>query len=223
MNVRQNERRWHYDWVKKLFSILSCLLLIGCGEKKESGISTAEATDSSVDSQAAGNRTEESSADIAKAPPAELPVIELPSEESSDTPKSLSDADVERLVKEAVDSDSLEERDGLFYQNNEPFSGWVKSRYDSGQVQGLGHLIDGKPDGLQTGRYENGQKMREGTFKSGNPDGLWAMWHENGQKLAEGTYKDGEEVSAKYWNRNGEEVKTWEEATEVEAREEDEE
>tara|TARA_Y100000766_G_C18676794_1_gene492747 strand:+ start:94 stop:663 length:570 start_codon:yes stop_codon:yes gene_type:complete len=32
MNAPQNERTWHYDWVKKLFSILSCLLLIGCGK-----------------------------------------------------------------------------------------------------------------------------------------------------------------------------------------------
>jgi len=37
-------------------------------------------------------------------------------------------------------------------------------------------------------------------------------WHENGQKQAEATYKDGEEVSAKYWNRKGEEVETEEEA-----------
>ena len=33
-------------------------------------------------------------------------------EPSGDTPKSMSDADVERLLKEAVDLGSLEERDG---------------------------------------------------------------------------------------------------------------
>jgi hypothetical protein len=38
------------------------------------------------------------------------------------------------------------------------------------------------------------------------------MWHGNGQKKAEVTIKDGKELSAKYWNRKGEEVETREEA-----------
>ena len=42
------------------------------------------------------------------------------------------DADVERLLKEAVDAESLEERDGLFYLNDELYSGWIKEMYDSG-------------------------------------------------------------------------------------------
>jgi antitoxin component YwqK of YwqJK toxin-antitoxin module len=86
--------------------------------------------------------------------------------------------------------------------------------YDSGQVQALGQLKDGKPDGLVTGWHENGQKAAEQAYKDGKKDGLWAMWHENGQKGVERTFKDGEEVSAKYWNSKGEEVETEEEANE---------
>ena len=112
-------------------------------------------------------------------------------EKSSDSVTlPLSDADVERLVKEAVDIESLEERDDLFYQNNEPFSGWVKKMYDSGQVWGLGRHKDGKPDGLTISFYENGQKKDETTFKDGKEDGLRTKWHENGQKEHEGIYKD---------------------------------
>ena len=122
------------------------------------------------------------------------------------------DTDVERLLKEAVDMESLEERDDLAYQNNEPFSGWGKMMYDSGQVRGLVQLKDGKHDGLQTYWYKNGQKKDERTFKDGKLDGLMTKWHENGQKKSEGIYKDGEEVSAKYWNSKGEEVETIEEA-----------
>ena len=94
---------------------------------------------------------------------------ESASEEPSDTPKSLSDADVERLVKEAVDYDSIEERDGLYYQTNEsePFSGWAKSMYDSGQVQALAQFKDGKQDGLFTEWDEYGQKMAEAIHKDG--------------------------------------------------------
>ncbi len=106
----------------------------------------------------------------------------------SETPNSLSDADVERLLKEAVDHESLEERGDFLYQNDEPYSGWVKSVADSGQVMGLGQCKDGKPDGLSM------------------------AWHENGQKIAETTFKDGEEVSGKYWNSKGEEVETYQEA-----------
>ena len=138
---------------------------------------------------------------------------EAASEEPSDTPNSLSDADVERLVKEAVDFDSLEERDGLYYHNNEPYSRWTKKMYDSGQVQGLGQLKDGKRHGHMTAWHENGQKMHEGTYKDGKEDGRATMWHENGQKQAEATFKDGEEVSGKYWNSKGEEVETYQKSS----------
>ena len=200
--------------MKKLILLLGAFALSGCGDRKESGVDAVEAADSSADSQAAGNQTEESSADTAKPPPVELPVIELPSEESSNTPKSLSDADVERLLKEAVDMESLEERDGLTYHDKKPYSGWAKMIHDSGQVQGLGQFKDGKPDGLLTAWAENGQRVLEATYKDGMQDGPFTGWHENGQKQAETTWKDGEPVSAKFWNSKGEEVDTSEEAFE---------
>ena len=151
---------------------------------------------------------------------------------ASEAPKSLSAADVERLLKEAVDFESLEERDGLIYQDNKPYSGWAKTMSDSEYGKGLTQFKDGKISGLYTTWYENGQKKDELTYKDGQLDGLWTRWyengqksseetykdgksdgphtswHENGQKAAEGTSKDGEEVSGKYWNSKGEEVET---------------
>ena len=110
---------------------------------------------------------------------------ESASEEPSGTQESLSDADIERLLKEAVE---LEVRGRLFYLNDEPFSGWAKEMYDSGQAEGL----------MQ--------------FKDGKPDGLAIFWRENGQKKGGGFYKDGELISGKFWNSKGEEVETEEEA-----------
>jgi len=208
--------------MKKLVLLFAALLVVGCGEK-----SSSEGSESASESA-------EPSDDTAEQNPAGTPVAESPSEEASDTPNSLSDADVERLLKEAVDFDSLEERDDLHYQVNEsePYSGWAKEMYDSGQVEMLSQFKDGKPDNLFTswhengqkadeftfkdGKpdgpitrwYENGQKEAEGTFKDGKPDGPSTEWHENGQKKSEVTYKDGEKVSAKYWNSKGEEVET---------------
>ena len=157
--------------MKKLVLLVTVMLVASCGEK-----SSSEGSESASESA-------EPSADTAKPPPAETPVAESPSGEPSESPNSLSDADVERLLKEAVEGDSIEERDGLYFQTNEsePHSGWTKKMYDSGQVQALARFKDGKMDGLVT------------------------LWHENGQKLGEATLKDGEEVSAKYWNSKGEE------------------
>ena len=152
--------------------------------------------------------------------------------------KSLSDATLEELLQKAVDEDKIQERNGLFYKVNEsePYSGWVKGMYDSGQAAELAQFKDGKRYGTVRSWHENGQKMGEGTFKDGEmdgfwttwhengqketegimkddkPDGLMTKWHENGQKMGEGTFKDGELLSAKYWNSKGEEVETEEES-----------
>ena len=223
--------------LKKLVQLFAVLLVAGCGEK-----SSSEGSDSA-------GASAEPPADTAKQNPAGSPVADSPSESatppsedvkpSADSPKPLiSDADAERLLKEAVDMESLEERDGLSYLNNEPYSGWAKTMSDSGYGKGLTQFKDGKISGLYTTWYENGQKKDELTYKDGQLDGLWTRWyengqksseetykdgksdgphtswHENGQKAAEGTSKDGEEVSGKYWNSKGEEVETAAEAFE---------
>ena len=178
--------------LKKLVPFFAALLLAGCGEK-----SSSEGSDSA-------GASAEPPADAAKKAPTDSP--------GKEPNPLLSDADIERLLKEAVDSESLPERDGLIYQDNKPYSGWGKEMYDSGQASRLAEIKDGRPHGLIIEWYENGQKSGEGTFKDGKPDGLVIEWHENGQKAVEGTYKDGEQVSAKYWNSKGEEVETEEEA-----------
>jgi len=144
--------------------------------------------------------------------------------------KSLSDSAIEKALEEAVELDSLQERNDLLYQVNksEPYSGWVKEMYDSGQVQVLTQYKDGKEHGLVTewhpngqkkfqsvakdgkaqGSYtewhENGNKSSEGTYKDGKPDGLLTFWHENGQKKGEGTFKDGK-IDGLFteWHPNG--------------------
>ena len=201
--------------MKKILSLFSCLLLIGCGEK-----SSSEGSESA----------------------SEKPTT------PSVTPNSLNYAEAERLLKDAVhvdavgqlleqavDLSSLRWVDGLAYLHNEtePFSGWIKQMYASGQVEALSHTDgfstywlengqkqseatykDGEVDGLETVWHENGQKEYEGVTKDGNADGLWTYWHENGQKKSETTFKDGKELSAKYWDSKGEEVETWLEAAE---------
>ena len=152
-----------------LLALSAALLVTSSGEK-----SSPEGSDSA-------GASAEPSADAAEQVP-----TESPGKEPSVT-LPLSDADVERLLKEAVDTESLEERDDLIYQDNKPYCGWTKFMHDSGQVQALSQFKDGKPDGLLTVWADNGQKVREGTSKDGKPDGPYTEWHENGQKAIEVT------------------------------------
>ena len=202
--------------MKKLLPLLSCCLVVGCGDNSSS--------ESSGRLPSLLPTPAEPSADTAKPSPAGTPVAESPSEEPSIT-LPLSDADVEQLLKVAVELDSVLrsfkfvlERDGLIYHlggsKPKPLSGWTKAMWDSGQVSRLLRVKDGARHGPLTMWHENGQKKAEGTYKDGKPDGLWTRWHENGQKKVEATYKDGERISEKWWNAKGEEVETPEEADE---------
>jgi hypothetical protein len=205
--------------MKKALLLFAALLVAGCGEK-----SSSEGSESASEKATASNESVVPSADAAKPSPAEPPVAESPSEEPSIT-LPLSDADVEQLLKVAVELDSVLrsfkfvlERDGLIYHlggsKPKPLSGWTKAMWDSGQVSRLLRFKDGARHGPLTTWHENGQKKAEGTYKDGKPDGLWTRWHENGQKKVEATFKDGELISEKWWNAKGEEVETREEAEE---------
>ena len=165
--------------MKKLLLLFAALLVVGCGEKPSS-----EGSESASEKPTPSNESAEPSADSPK------PLI--------------SDADVERLLEEAVDYDSLEKRDRLIYQDNKPYSGWGKVMYDSGQVKALVQFKEGKHDGLRTGWHKNGQKRSEATYKDGKQDGIAMYWRENGKKKSEETYKDDKlNGLSTGWYKNG--------------------
>ncbi len=103
------------------------------------------------------------------------------------------------IIAEAIDEDKLQKRgekgEELRYAPNEqtPYTGWAKTRYDNGQVGVLQQYKDGKPDGLSTYWYESGRKGAEGNFKDGKKDGLFMEWYENGQKRFEKNWKNGKD------------------------------
>jgi len=185
--------------MKRLVSLLSCLLLIGCGEK-----SSSEGSQSTGENPTPSNDSAEPSVDVEKPPPVESAVAESPSGEPSESPNSLSDADVERFLKEAVEAGSLEQRGRLVYQNSEPYSGWAKRMHDSGQPETLARLKDGKMDGLYVVWRKNGKKKYEENYKDGERHGLYVEWHENGQKKSKENYKDGKSDGPyTSWRENG--------------------
>ena len=127
------------------------------------------------------------------------------------------------LIGCSKDLDTLEKRGDIYYEINseEPFSGLIINKYESGQKHTKGYLTNGREDGYWTWWYEGspknhirlyldnildnlpylfydswenyGQKRKVVDYLDGTKDGLSTEWYENGQKKEEGTYKDGKE------------------------------
>ena len=127
------------------------------------------------------------------------------------------------LVGCSTDFTTLQKRGDTYYQINseEPFSGLIINKYESGQKHTKGYLTNGREDGYWTWWYEGspknhirlyldnildnlpylfydswenyGQKRKVVDYLDGTKDGLSTEWYENGQKKEEGTYKDGKE------------------------------
>ena len=102
--------------------------------------------------------------------------------------KSLSDSKIEEALEEAVGADSLQERDGLYYQVNKskPYSGWTKVLYESGQAEELFEIRDGKQGGLALAWEDDGTKTLEATYKDGALNGHFEVSQDYS-----GTERDG--------------------------------
>ncbi len=87
--------------------------------------------------------------------------------------KSLSDSAIEKALEEAVELNSLQERNDLYYEVNKskPYSGWAKVLYRSGQAEELFEIKDGKQDGRALAWEDDGTKTFEAAYKDGALDG----------------------------------------------------
>jgi antitoxin component YwqK of YwqJK toxin-antitoxin module len=125
------------------------------------------------------------------------------------------------LIGCSKDLDTLEKRGDIYYEINseEPFSGLIINKYESGQKHTKGYLTNGREDGYWTWWYEGspknhirlyldnildnlpylfydswenyGQKRKVVDYLDGTKDGLSTEWYENGQLQEEGHYKEG--------------------------------
>jgi antitoxin component YwqK of YwqJK toxin-antitoxin module len=125
------------------------------------------------------------------------------------------------LIGCSKDLDTLEKRGDIYYEINseEPFSGLIINKYESGQKHTKGYLTNGREDGYWTWWYEGspknhirlyldnildnlpylfydswenyGQKRKVVDYLDGTKYGLSTEWYENGQLQEEGHYKEG--------------------------------
>ena len=156
--------------MKKFVLLFAALLVTSCGEKS-----------SPEGSESASEKPTPPSEDV---------------KPSADSPEPLiSDADVERFAKDAMDIEAA--------RPPADYNGWTKI-VSGGRLRELMQWKNGKPDGPSAMWHENGQKSLETTNKDGKQDVLETEWHENGQKKSEETWKDGKaDGPATMWHENG--------------------
>ena len=186
--------------MKELVLLLGVFALIGCGEKNKS-IDTAEGGQDAGPVQEAKEEGEAA---------------------SSGPEPLISDAEVERFVKDAYNYDK-----GLPPAD---YTGWAKDYIDDSgaQLASLTQYKNGKPDGRWMVWYDTGKIQQMGIEKEGemvlfqefyltgekllvhslNDAGLreGVVWHKNGQKAAEGLIGEDGPKSMKFWNEEGKEL-----------------
>ena len=132
--------------------------------------------------------------------------------------KMISDADVERFAKNAIEIDDYEERPD--------YTGWWKFVHN-GQLVNLVQMKNGKPDGLFMTWHDNGKiaaiaRFREGGliqekkyYPTGEKQATRSLtkkvtWHKNGKKAHEetGSYYNGAGGAdvINFWNDEGEKL-----------------
>ncbi|MED5260396.1 MAG: hypothetical protein VYC72_11210 [Verrucomicrobiota bacterium] len=113
----------------------------------------------------------------------------------------------------AVDMKTLDlNPEGLFCLKGSevPYNGKTFSLWPNGKVEAEGSLKNGRPDGLTTFWYDTGEKAGEGTYKDNKRDGILIEWHKNGNKKMEQNFDAGNLLSNKFWDKEGNEVDSYE-------------
>ena len=126
----------------------------------------------------------------------------------------ISDADVERFAKGAIDYLSADTTD---------YTGWTKEVVE-GRLMELTQWKNGQPDGLSMLWYTNGKIAqmslhRDGEqikfqehYKTGEKKSLMIKaiglnaWHKNGKKAATMRVENPQSLESKFWNDKGEEI-----------------
>ncbi len=109
------------------------------------------------------------------------------------------------IEKGSVNINTLEKRDGIYYEPGAftSFSGKVYRLSTNGKKAEEVTLKYGQREGLQRNWYFNGQQQSKGLWKNGKKDGAMWEWHENDQKKSEMIFKRDQLISKKEWDDEG--------------------
>jgi hypothetical protein len=77
-------------------------------------------------------------------------------------------------------------------KNDNPYTGWVKEEWESGQIKELGYLEDGQKQGTWMKWHANEVKESEIHWANDLMGGSFEVWYPNGNVGVQGQTKDGE-------------------------------
>jgi antitoxin component YwqK of YwqJK toxin-antitoxin module len=78
------------------------------------------------------------------------------------------------------------------HEDDQPFTGWVKTTGDTGKVKQLGFLKKGRKEGVWMDWYSGGNKKSQIVWAEDRMEGSFTVWHPNGKIKVVGQTRDGE-------------------------------
>lgn len=98
----------------------------------------------------------------------------------------------------------LEEKDGLFYYESQPYTGTYLTYYDNGTLKLESTYFEGKKDGEFKLYFEDGSLNEIRSYQNNEMHGTWITFNRLGVKVAEASYKQGVKNGNWYvWNDDG--------------------
>ncbi len=104
----------------------------------------------------------------------------------------------------ATTAQQVEEKNGIYYQNGEPFTGTYETFFENGQLKREMELKNGKKDGKVKIYLENGQISEIHAYKNNKMHGKWVVYNKINQITSVARYKNGKKHGKwKIWNDEG--------------------
>ena len=82
-------------------------------------------------------------------------------------------------------------------------AGWQNSYFENGSMSEKRYYTNGEKDSVHTGWWENGKLRFEYHFSKGNYEGDFKEWYESGNMLKHIHYVNGNDDWGKGWRENG--------------------
>jgi antitoxin component YwqK of YwqJK toxin-antitoxin module len=123
---------------------------------------------------------------------------------------------------------TLKLRNGIYYLNSKPYSGFIKNLYQNNILKSIGSYFQGKQHGIiktffsngnleslrnyrngigygqHLGYWKNGKKKFDFIYFNDKREGIQKQWYESGNKYYELTFNDDRENGMqKAWRENG--------------------
>ena len=103
-----------------------------------------------------------------------------------------------------VDDSRVIDTNGVTRLNGVPFTGMLRTRYESGAVKRLASYREGRLEGLARGWYANGSPSYIRTYWLGREEGVHRGWWENGAAKFIYNFHDGKaEGLSREWFEDG--------------------